>query len=129
MEHLIGIGTDVVDIDRMRAVLERTPTFVERVFATEEQQYASSARDPVERYAARFAAKEATLKALGLGLGAMSMREIVVLRAASGAPSLDLRGAAAVVAAEHGVERWLLTMAHSSLVAQATVVAVGQRSG
>lgn len=125
MEHIIGIGSDVVDIERMRTVLERTPTFADRVFAPEEQAYATSGGSSIERYAARFAAKEAALKALGLGLGAMAMRDIVVQRAASGAPSLELRGAAAQVAASHGVQRWLLTMAHSTLVAQATVIALG----
>jgi len=121
---MVGIGTDVVDVERMRSVLARTPSFVDRVFAQDEQEYATRAKDPVERYAARFAAKEAALKALGLGLGGMALRDIVVARAESGEPSLELRGDAGEVAIAHGVGRWLLTMSHSKLIAQATVVAL-----
>jgi holo-[acyl-carrier protein] synthase len=122
---VIGIGTDLVDLGRFRLALERTPTIVDRLFTPAEQAYAMRRRDPVERFAARFAAKEATLKALGIGIGAVRFREIEVIRAESGAPSLALSGGAAQTAAAQGVDRWLLTMTHTHHAAQAIAVALG----
>lgn len=80
--------------------------------------------DPAERYAARFAAKEAALKAMGLGLGACKWHDIEVVRAESGQPSLLLTGAAAELASERGIQRWLLTMSHTDRVAEAIAVAL-----
>jgi holo-[acyl-carrier protein] synthase len=121
---IIGIGNDLVDLDRFREVLERTPTIVRRVFTEDEQRYARLRQDPTERFGARFAAKEATMKALGVGLGEVVMRDIEVVRAESGAPSLRLHGTAATLADERGVQRWLLTISHTDHLAQAIVVAL-----
>ena len=122
---IIGIGNDLVDLDRFREVLQRTPTIVGRVFTEDEQRYARLRRDPTERFGARFAAKEATMKALGVGLGEVVMRDIEVVRADSGAPSLRLHGTAASLAAARGVRRWMLTISHTEHLAQAVVVALG----
>lgn len=122
---MLGIGTDLVDIDRFREVLARTPGMTDRLFTPEELAYAERALDPAPRLAARFAAKEATLKSLGLGLGGMRMAEIEVRRHDDGRPELVLHGDAAAVADERGVARWLVTLTHTELVAQATVVALG----
>ncbi|MEE3275829.1 MAG: holo-ACP synthase [Actinomycetota bacterium] len=121
---MIGIGVDLVDIDRFRESLERTPSLRDRLFRPDERTYAESHVDPAGRYAVRFAAKEATLKALGLGLGGMAMSDIEVVRDGLGPPSLVLHGSAAEVAAEAGVTRWLVTLSHTDHVAQATVVAL-----
>ncbi len=121
---MLGIGTDLVDIDRFRDVLARTPAMAGRLFTARERDYAEQAADPTARLAARFAAKEATLKALGLGLGGMRMAEIEVVRHDDGHPELVLHGDALVVAADHGVTRWLITLSHTDAVAQATVVAL-----
>ncbi|MGZ4681105.1 MAG: holo-ACP synthase [Acidimicrobiales bacterium] len=121
---VIGIGNDLVDLDRFRVVLDRTPTIVQRVFTEAEQQYALQRNDPTERFGGRFAAKEATMKALGVGLGEVAMRDIEVVRADSGAPSLVLHGTAAAVAAERGVHRWMITISHTDHLAQAVVVAL-----
>jgi holo-[acyl-carrier protein] synthase len=122
---VIGIGNDLVDLDRFRVVLDRTPTIVGRVFTEAEQRYARQRHDPTERFGARFAAKEAAMKALGVGLGEVVMRDIEVVRAESGAPSLLLHGTAAAVATERGVQRWMLTISHTDHLAQAVVVALG----
>ncbi len=122
---MIGIGTDLVDVGRFREVLERTPTIVERLFTDGERKYAELRADPAERLAVRFAAKEAVLKAMGLGLGSVELREIEVVRAESGQPSLVLHGSAEQAASERGVGRWLLTLSHSDHVASATAVALG----
>lgn len=115
---------DLCEVDRMRAALDRTPRLRDRLFTEAEQAYCDGRTDPTERYAARFAAKEATLKAMGLGVGACKWREIEVARADSGAPSLVLHGAARRLAADRGIDRWLLTMTHTHRVAEAIAVAL-----
>jgi holo-[acyl-carrier protein] synthase len=120
---VIGVGVDTVDVDRFRSVLQRTPGFAARVFTDGERQYAAGQRDPTQRLAARFAAKEAVLKALGVGLGAASLRDIEVVKASSGAPGLLLHAAAADLSTARGVTRWWLSLSHTDLVATALVVA------
>jgi holo-[acyl-carrier protein] synthase len=120
---VIGLGIDNVDVARFRTVLQRTPGFAARVFTDAEVDYARRAHDPTQRLAARFAAKEAVLKALGVGLGAARLRDIEVTRANSGAPALRLHGSAAAMAAERGVQRWWISLTHTDLVAAAFVVA------
>jgi holo-[acyl-carrier protein] synthase len=120
---LIGIGVDLVEVDRMRRTLARTPALVERLFTDAERAYCERRRDPTERFAARFAAKEAVMKALGVGLGGVGWHEVEVVRAESGRPSLALTGRAAYLAAELGVVRWHLTLSHTSRVAEAIAVA------
>ena len=122
---LVGIGMDLVEIDRFRAVLARTPGVRDRLFRPDERAYADAKRDPVERYAVRFAAKEAVMKALGCGLGEIAMFDIEVVRADGGVPSVLLHGKAADVAASEGVTRWLLTLTHTDRTAQAIAVALG----
>lgn len=107
----------------MRTVLARTPTMVEKLFTPGERAYASSAKDPTERFAARFAAKEAVLKALGLGLGAADWHDIEVVKAQSGAPSLRITGRAAAASDAAGVTRWFLTLTHTESMAEAIAVA------
>ena len=121
---MIGIGVDLCEIDRMRTALGRTPTLRERVFTDGERAYCEARRDPTERYAARFAAKEAVLKAMGLGLGACGWQEIEVLRADSGAPSVVLHGRAQQLAEDRGIRAWRLTMSHTHRVAEAIAVAL-----
>ena len=123
---MIGIGTDLVDIDRFRAVMARTPAVVERLFTPGERAYAGRAADPAPRLAARFAAKEAALKALGLGLGGMPMAQIEVVRIDDGPPGLTLHGRARSVARARGVDRWLVTISHTDRLAQAVVAALGR---
>lgn len=121
---MIGIGTDLVELDRFRSALARTPTLAERLFTEGERAYAAQRADPTERLAVRFAAKEAVMKALGVGLGAFAMHDVEVVRAESGQPSLTLRGAAADLADARGVTRWLLTLTHTERSAQAIAVAL-----
>ena len=121
---VVGIGTDLVDIDRFRTVLRRRPSVADRLFTAGERTYAERAADPAARLAARFAAKEATLKALGYGLGGMRMADIEVIRAEDGRPELVLHGAARSTAADHGVGCWLVSLSHTEHLAQATVMAL-----
>jgi holo-[acyl-carrier protein] synthase len=121
--RIAGVGVDLCDVDRMRKVLERTPSFGTRVFTDAERAYCERRRDPSERYAARFAAKEAVLKAMGVGIGSCPMRAIEVVSASSGAPAVVLHGAAAALAGERGITEWHLSLSHTASLAQATAVA------
>lgn len=121
---VIGIGTDLVEIERFRLALQRTPRLPERLFSEAERAYAARRRDPTERLAARFAAKEAVMKAMGVGLWRFPLRDIEVVRATSGAPSVRLHGGAARLAAQRGVTEWRLTLTHTATLAQAIAVAL-----
>ncbi len=120
---MIGIGVDVVDIERFRTSLDRTPTMRERLFTTIELEYVAPQADPVPSLAARFAAREAVMKSLGLGLGAFGFHDVWVERASSGKPSLVVTARAAELADAAGVTRWHLSLTHSDLVAVAYVIA------
>lgn len=121
---IIGIGIDAVDVDRFRLLLGRRPGVAERLFTDGERAFGGRHRDPAPRLAARFAAKEAVMKALGVGLGAFAFHDVEVVSAPSGAPSLVLRGAAATLAERQGVVSWRLSLTHTDLVAEAVVVAL-----
>jgi holo-[acyl-carrier protein] synthase len=123
---IVGIGVDDVDVERFARSLERTPTLATRLFTDGERAYASRAEPAMaaQRYAVRFAAKEAVLKALGAGLGACGFHDIEVVRDDdSGAPSLALHGAAAALAAARGATALHLSLTHTATRATAFVVA------
>jgi holo-[acyl-carrier protein] synthase len=122
---VIGVGTDLVDVDRFRRAITRTPGLVERVFTDDEQRYARTRRDPAEALAARFAAKEAVMKALAVGIGAFPWRDVEVVRADGGAPSLILHGDAGSLAGRRGVGGWLVSLTHTATVAGAVAIALG----
>ncbi len=120
---VVGIGIDVVDIERFRRSLRRTPSMRTRLFTAVELEFVAGQTDPAPSLAARFAAREAVMKSLGLGLGAFGFHDVWVERASSGAPSLAVTGTAAQLAADAGVSRWHLSLTHSDLVAAAYVIA------
>jgi holo-[acyl-carrier protein] synthase len=122
---IIGVGTDLVEIARFRLALERRGERLrQRLFSTEELAYADRHRDPAPRLAARFAVKEAVMKAMGVGLWKFKLRDIEVARAKSGAPSVVLYRRAAEMAAERGVGTWHLSISHSDTTAIAIAIAV-----
>jgi holo-[acyl-carrier protein] synthase len=124
---ILGLGLDLVDVARMARILggppERAKRFVARVFTPAERAFCDARVDRATRYAARFAAKEALLKALGAPAG-LRFTEIEVVRA-EGAPSLSLSGAAAEAARRLGAKRLHLTITHDAGVAAAAVIAEG----
>lgn len=123
MGDVVGVGVDLCDVERMRQTLERTPRFGDRVFTDDERAYCERRRHPAERYAARFAAKEAVLKAMGVGVGSCPLRAIEVVTASTGAPSVRLHGEAAELARERGITTWHLSLTHTGSLAQATAIA------
>lgn len=121
--RVIGIGTDLVELERFRQTLERTPGIKSRSFTEAEQVYSDAKNDPTERYAARWAAKEAVMKAMGVGLGEVAMVDIEVVKADNGAPAIMLHNTAADKARELGISEILITMTHTASLAQAIAVA------
>jgi holo-[acyl-carrier protein] synthase len=98
----VSIGVDLLEIERLERALERRPRLAGRLFSDGERGYAAARARPGQHLAARFCAKEAVAKALGLE--AWSFRDVEVLATASGAPEVVLHGVAAARAAELGVE-------------------------
>ena len=122
--NVYGVGTDLVEIPRFRLALERRPTLAARIFSDAEREYAARFKEPAPRLAARFGAKEAVMKALGVGLWKFALRDVEVVRLPSGQPELALHGRAAELAAEHGVVGWRLTLTHSDFMAMAVAIAL-----
>jgi holo-[acyl-carrier protein] synthase len=120
---IIGIGVDVVDLARFERVLERTPAMRTRLF-TEAEQVRDGEPRPVASLAARFAAKEALIKAFGSSAG-LSWQELEVVADDQRAPSLTLHEGAQRVAAERGVSRVHLSLSHDGGIATAFVVIEG----
>jgi holo-[acyl-carrier protein] synthase len=119
---VLGVGIDVVPVERFAASLARTPSLADRLFTAGERVTASgSARTP-ESLAARFAAKEALAKALGGG-GEMAWTDAEVLVDDAGRPSLAVRGTVQARAAALGVTRLHLSLSHDGGIAAATVIA------
>ena len=100
---VVGVGVDVVDVERFRGSLARTPTMRGRIFVPEELDDVAPRYDPVPSLAARFAAREAVMKSLGLGLGAFGVHEVWVRVLEGGAPSLVVTGRARELAVDRGV--------------------------
>lgn len=125
--NVISLGLDLVEVSRVRGLLDKSgDRFKERVFTEEETSYCDSCASPAMHYAARFAAKEAVAKALGSGLAdGVVWREIEVCRDAKGAPSIVLHGAAAEKARTMGIHGWKVSLTHTAELAGASVAAVG----
>ena len=124
-----AIGVDIVSTDHIKSILDRHPDARRSIFTAAEISYSQAAANAYERFAARFAAKEAVLKALGTGMAkGMRWTDIEVGRAPSGRPLLHLHGAVARRAALLGLETWLLSLSHGRGTTVAYVVACGQSS-
>ena len=124
---IVGLGADIAEINRIEAAIARHGRpFITRVFTPREIAYCERHRACAERYAARFAAKEATMKALGTGW-ARGVRwvDIEVARLASGQPTIELYGAARQHAERMGVIRIHVSLTHSGNLAFAEVIFEG----
>jgi len=127
---IIAIGNDLAEVERIRAALENPRTgirFRNRVYTAGEQEYCERRRvSKYQSYAARFAAKEATMKALGRGWGRyVGWLDIEVMRHRGSRPQILLHGKAKEHAASLGIIRFHLALTHTALLAEAQVIAEG----
>ena len=121
---IVGTGVDIVEVPRVAAAIARFgKRFLERIFTDAEIRYCQSRRNSTERFAARFAAKEAALKALGTGWGrGVAWREVEVLREPGGRPTVHFSGRAAEFAARLGMKQASLSLSHTAEQAIAQVI-------
>ena len=121
---ILGSGVDLCEVPRIEAAIARYGRrFVERIFTPLEIAYADSKANRFERYAARFAAKEAGVKALGTGWrGGITWRDFEVANLPSGRPTLRFYGKAAEIAKKLGVEQVALSITHTKDQALAMVI-------
>lgn len=121
---IVGSGVDLCEVERIRAAIERHGDhFKNRVFTDREIAYAESKANRFERYAARFAAKEAGMKALGTGWrGGLGWRDLEVTNLGTGRPTLAFHGKAAEIAANLGVRNVALSLTHTAEQAMAMVI-------
>ncbi len=124
---ILGTGVDLAEVPRIRASVERFGTkFIERIYTAREIAYVERKANRFERYAARFAAKEAGMKALGTGWRrGVRWRDFEVINLPSGRPTLSLHGAAGIIAEQLGVRQISLSLTHTSESGLAYVIFEG----
>ena len=121
---IIGIGSDLAEVARIRRSMEQFgDRFLKRVYTAKEHAYASSKANAAERFAARFAAKEAGMKAIGTGWRrGVTWKDFEILNEASGRPALIFHGAAREIADSMGVQRTSVSLTHTAEMAFAVVI-------
>jgi holo-[acyl-carrier protein] synthase len=121
---IIGMGVDLAEVERVRKAIERHgEPFLRRVYTAAEREYCEGFRNKYERYAGRFAAKEAAMKALGTGWRrGVRWVDFEVVREKGGRPTIRLDGAAKKIAGEMGVKRIALSITHTDMQALAQVI-------
>ena len=125
----VGLGVDIVEIARMRKIIDRSPAFVEKVYSAAERAYCDSHAHPEVHYATRFAAKEAVLKALGTGFSeGIGWLDVEVRRTSKGRPYVVLTGRAREVAREQGVREIPLSLSYTHTDAVACAMAITEES-
>jgi len=123
---IIGIGVDLVKISRIEKATKGHQGFLERVFTQRERDYCGRQKFPAQHFAARFAAKEAVLKAFGTGLSAgMKWTDVEVLHGEGGGPIVNIAGAARDLADLKGVKQIMLSYSHDEGYAVAHAVLIG----
>jgi holo-[acyl-carrier protein] synthase len=121
---ILGTGIDITEVPRIEQAIERFgERFVNRVFTAREIAYCRSKKNSIERFAARFAAKEAGMKAIGTGLRmGVTWHDVEVAREPGGRPTLLYHGQAAEFARKLGVKRVALSLTHTESLAMAQVI-------
>ncbi len=120
---IVGLGTDLAEVPRIRAAIDRFgDRFIHRIYTSGEIAYVQRKANRDQRYAARFAAKEAGMKAIGTGAVGVRWQDFEVANLRSGKPTLRLHGRAAEVAAQLGVKTVTLSLTHTKEMAMAVVI-------
>lgn len=122
-------GVDIVEISKLKKVFTHSKDFAEDIFTEKERDYCLSKKDPFPHFAARFAAKEAGLKALGMGMSGTgidnSFQEIEIVRSKSGKPGISLGGWTKKISRKKNIDQLTVSMSHSADYAVATVIMTG----
>ena len=121
---IVGMGIDVAEVKRIRAVIEsQAERFLRRVYTPEEVTYCEQFKNKFERYAGRFAAKEAAMKALGTGWSrGVRWVDVEIVRQRGGRPTIALKGTARKIADNLGVKHIALSITHTAEQAFAQVI-------
>ena len=120
-----GIGVDMVSIERMEGILKKTPAFALKVFTDEERRFCEASNWPAAHYACRFAAREAVLKALGIGFSnGVGRHDVSVAVDAAGKEFVVLSGKVAQIAQELGIDEFALSLTFTNEIAVANAMAI-----
>ena len=120
---ILGIGTDIFEVERMKNRLEKQPSFIEGVFTDTEIKYCNQFKNKAQKFAARYAAKEALLKALGTGWrDGINFKDINIINDDLGKPNIELSGIAKKIADKLQTTTILLSMSHTDKLAIAFVI-------
>ncbi len=125
-------GVDIVEIPKLKNILLKNKDFLSDIFTEKERDYCQSKKDPYQHFAGRFAVKEASLKALGIGMSGTGidhiLKEIETLPGASGKPGLSFSGWAEKIRKKKKINQLTVSISHSADYAIATVILTGQDS-
>lgn len=127
-DSAVGLGVDLIEIERMERAIERTPRILERVFTSGEREYAWSKAKPAIHYAAFFAGREAVLKALGCGFSGVNYSDVEITHNSNGKPEVLLHGNALVLAQQQGITDIQISLSHTHQMAVASAVAIKAQS-
>ena len=120
---IIGIGTDIFEVERIKTKIEKQPSLIEGIFTDNEINYCNQFKNKAQRFAARYAAKEAFLKALGTGWrNGITFKDINIINDDLGKPDIILSGIAKQIADKLGVTTIHLSMSHTKDLANAFVI-------
>jgi holo-[acyl-carrier protein] synthase len=118
-----AVGIDIIEVRRIKKLLEQGERFKKRIYTITEQKYCDGKKNTALSYAARFAAKEAFLKALGTGLSeGVSFKEVEIINDDKGKPELNLYGKAKAMVVKRGSKAWHVSLSHLSDLAAAVVI-------
>jgi holo-[acyl-carrier protein] synthase len=120
---IFGTGCDLIEVDRIKKAIERNPSFKHKIFTKSEIEYCDQRASGFQSYAARFAAKEAFLKAIGLGMrDSIQFLDIEVINDEYGKPSLNIGGRSKEILSENDIIKTHVSLSHLKTMAMATVV-------
>lgn len=120
---IFGVGVDIIEVDRIEDKLSRTPGLKDKLYTPVEIGYCESKKFPAQHYAARFAAKEAFLKALGIGWSrGVKFSEIEIHNLESGQPVIEVYGRAKEFCQAESISRLYVSLSHLKTLAVATVI-------
>ena len=120
---IFGIGTDIIEIDRVKKAMQRTPAILNRLFTEYEIAYFISRNMNMQHIAGGFSAKEAVVKALGTGIRGFSWKDVEILRGSSGKPMVKLYNKAKEIAANNKICTISISISHSENYSMAVAIA------